>query len=92
MAAVTPSTIREVSVGSSKAVIADFANTTDDADTWTSGINDIIFITATQEDTAGTATSQGVGASFVASTGVITFHVGEDNAAIRLLVMRGQAF
>ena len=89
MAIVTPSTISEISVGSAKGIIAAFAATTDDGDTWASGINDIIYIAATQEDTAGTATSQGVGASWSGNT--ITFHVGEDNAAIRLLILSGAA-
>lgn len=85
MAAVTPtSTIRE-SFGSLTAHIAVFANTTDDADTWASGIPGIIGVFASQEDTAGTQAATGAGASFSGST--ITFHLGEDNSAVRLLVV-----
>lgn len=90
MAAVTPTTVKRISLGSCTAHIANFANTLDSADTWASGIPDIIFVAATQEDVAGTATSEGVGASWSGST--ITFYLGEDNAAVRLLVLSGQAY
>ena len=90
MAAVTPSTIRQISLGSCTAIIADFAATTDDADTWSSGLSNIIFVAATQEDTAGTQAATGCGASW--SGGTITFHIGEDNSAVRLLVLTGTAF
>jgi hypothetical protein len=90
MAAVTPTTVTEVSVGNLKGTIAVFANTLDTSDTWASGIPNIVFLIPTQEDVAGTATSQGVGASFSGST--ITFYIGEDNAAVRLLVLSGQAY
>lgn len=85
MAAVTPSTITSENLGSLKATIAAFANTTDDADTWASGIPGIVGIICTQEDTAGTQAATGAGASFSGST--ITFHIGEDNSAIRLVVL-----
>lgn len=91
MPAVTPTNTRQVSVGSLTGIIADFANTTDDADTWASAIPNIVWIGCTQEDTAGTAAATGAGASFAAATGTITFHIGEDNAAIRLLVLAGGA-
>jgi hypothetical protein len=90
MAAVTPTSIKQVSLGNLKGIIADFANTLDSADTWASGIPDIVWIGATQEDVAGTATSQGVGASWSGST--ITFYLGENDAAVRLLVLSGSAF
>jgi hypothetical protein len=92
MAAITPSSIRNISLGSALGTIADFANTADDADTWASGIPDIIGVIITQEDTAGTQASTGIGASFAAATGTITFHIGEDNSAFRLIVLSGQAF
>lgn len=88
MAAVTPTTVTQISVGSTKGIIASFAATTDDADTWTSGIPDIVFVSATQADTAGTQAATGAGASFSAA-GVVTFHIGEDNSAIELLVLSG---
>jgi len=90
MAAVTPSSIRQVSIGSAKGIIANFANTLDDGDTWASAIPDIIFIACTQEDTAGTQAATGAGASWSGST--VTFHIGEDNSAVRLLVLSGSAF
>jgi len=84
MAAVTPSTTYRENVGSLTLTIANFANTTDDADTWASGIEGIVSVMACQADTAGTAAATGSGASFSGST--ITFHVGEDNSAITLHV------
>jgi len=85
MAAVTPSSIKLESMGSLKATVAAFAATTDDADTWASGIAGIVGIICTQEDTAGTQAATGAGASFSGST--ITFHLGEDNSAVRLIVL-----
>ena len=87
MAAVTPTNIQQISVGSTKGIIASFAATTDDADTWASGINDIVFVSATQADTAGTQAATGAGASFSGAT--VTFHLGEDNSAVELLVLSG---
>ena len=85
MAAVTPTTVVRHSFGSLTATIAAFAATTDDADTWASGIPGINAIIATQEDTAGTQAATGAGASFSGST--ITFHIGEDNSAVRIVVL-----
>ena len=90
MAAVTPSTLRRISLGSVEAFIASFAATTDDADTWASGIPNIVHVIATQADTAGTQASTGAGASFSGET--ITFHLGEDNSAVELLVLAGTAY
>jgi len=87
MAAVIPTTVTTSNMGSFTAHVAAFANTTDDADTWASGIPDIVAIIVTQEDTAGTQAATGAGASFSGST--ITFHIGEDNSAIRLVVLSG---
>jgi hypothetical protein len=87
MAAVTPTSIKQFSAGSLKGIIASFANTLDDADTWASGIEDIVFVSATQADTAGTQGSTGAGASFSGET--VTFHLGEDNSAVELLVLSG---
>ena len=85
MPAVTPTTVTTESFGSLKATIAAFAATTDNADTWASAIPGIVAIIATQEDTAGVQAATGCGASFSGST--ITFHIGEDNSAIRLVVL-----
>ena len=91
MAAVTPSSQTQLSVGSLSGIIADFAATLDDADTWASNIDNIVWVGCTQEDTAGTQASTGAGASF-ASDGTITFHLGEDNSAVRLLVLYGGVY
>lgn len=89
MAAVTPTSVKRISLGSVTALICSFAATTDDADTWASGIPNIVHVIATQADTAGTQGSTGAGASFSGET--ITFHIGEDNSAIELLVLAGTA-
>lgn len=89
MAAVTPTSIKQANFGSLNGIIASFAATTDDADTWASGINDIVFVLVTQADTAGTQAATGAGASFSGAT--VTFHLGEDNSAVEVLVLRGSA-
>jgi len=91
MAAVTPTSTTQLSVGSLSGFIADFAATTDDADTWASSIDNIAFIAVTQEDTSGTQAATGAGASFAAD-GTITFHLGEDDSAVRLLVLYGGVY
>lgn len=89
MAVVTPTSTKQVSVGSLKGIIADFAASTDNGDTWASGIPDIVFIAATQEDASETQGGIGAGASWSGST--ITLRLGEENSAVRLLVLSGQA-
>jgi hypothetical protein len=85
MAAVTPTSVIRHNFGSLTATVAAFAATTDDADTWASGIPGIVAIIATQEDTAGTQAATGAGASNSGST--ITIHLGEDNSAVKLVVL-----
>jgi hypothetical protein len=84
MAAVTPSTTYRESCGSGTLIIANFAATTDDGDTWASGIEGIVSVMACQADTAGTATSTGAGASFSGKT--VTFHIGEADSKVTLWV------
>lgn len=91
MAAVTPSSVREISVGSTTGLIAVFANTLDTADTWTTGLTDIVHIIPTQADASGVQAATGAGVSWVSATGIVTFHLAEDNTAVRLLVLRGTA-
>ncbi len=71
MAAVTPTSIKQVNLGGVNGIIASFANTTDDADTWASGITDIVYVLVTQADTAGTQAATSAGASFSGET--VTF-------------------
>ena len=84
MAAVTPSSTYVESVGSLKLTIANFANTSDSADTWASGIPGILSVMACQADASATQTSIGAGASFSGST--VTLYAAEDNSAITLHV------
>ena len=84
MAPITPATLYRESVGSLTLHIANFAATTDNADTWDSNIPGILSVMACQADTAGTPAATGSGASFSGDT--ITFHVGEADSAITLHV------
>lgn len=90
MAAVTPTSVKQISVGSLSGIIAEFAATTDNADTWSSTIPNLVWTSAEQADTSGTQAATGAGSSFDAN-GVITFHLGEDNSAVSLLVLYGSA-
>jgi hypothetical protein len=85
MAAVTPTTLIEASAGDLKLHIARFAATTDNTDTWASGIPGIVGVMCSQGDTAGTQAATGAGASFSGST--ITFHIGENDSAVELWVL-----
>lgn len=89
MAAVTPDKITATNLGSVTAYIYELPATTDDTNTITTGIPDIRWVFASQEDTAGTQAATGAGVSWVQSTGVITVHLGENNSAVNLLVLAG---
>lgn len=93
MAAVTPSTVNVENIGSLRLVIAQFAATVDDGDTWDTGTEGTI------TDPTGTAYYTGIGsvvgywanlndaatdhhnagADLTISDGTITFNLGEDN-------------
>lgn len=85
MAAVTPATLTQFSIGDLKGHFATFANTTDTGDTWASGIPGIVGVMACQGDASGTQTSTGSGASFSGST--ITLYTAENNTTINLIVL-----
>lgn len=85
MAAVTPASLTQFSVGDLKGYYASFANTTDTGDTWASGIPGIVAVFASQGDAVGTQASAGAGASFSGST--VTMYLGEDNTVVNLLVL-----
>lgn len=85
MAAVTPTSTTRFSLGDLTGILAVFANTTDTADTWASGIQGIVAVVPIQNDSNTTQASAGVGATFSGTT--ITFVIGEDNTAVNLLVL-----
>ena len=85
MAAVTPTSVNKLSLGNVQGLIANFANTTNSGDTWTSGINGILGIMATQADASGTQASEGCGVSFSGTT--VTIRLAEDASAVTLLVL-----
>jgi hypothetical protein len=85
MAAVTPTSVNKLSLGNVQGLIANFANTTDNGDTWASGINGILAVLASQADGSGTQASEGAGASFSGTT--VTIQLAEDNSAVTLLVL-----
>lgn len=87
MAAVTPSSVVTLSMGSTTGYVATFAGTVDNGDTWASGIPNIKHIIVTQNDDNTTQASAGAGATWSGST--ITLVIGEDNTSLKLLVLAG---
>ena len=88
MAAVTPSSLIIENAGSCTLYVANFANTTDSGDIWTSGIKSIVSVMACQADASGTQTAIGSGAAVTtASTGAITIYTSENDSAITLWVL-----
>lgn len=84
MAAISPSSIVRESVGSLTAIIATFANTADDGDTWASGLgSNVVSFTAVGTDDP-TQTKEGIDVSN--SSGTFTFNLGEDNRSFILTV------
>lgn len=84
MAAKTPSTLTQESVGSMTAYIATFTDL-DDTDTWTSGITGAKFWSFTRTDNPSTQTAVGTAVAITAA-GVATFYPAEDNTAGKLII------
>ena len=84
MAAKTPSTIRQESMGSSKLLIATFTDI-DATDTWTSSLSGVKAQWFNRTDVPTLQTSAGVAVG--QSAGVFTFTPAEDDAAGYLFIM-----
>jgi hypothetical protein len=80
MAAKTPDSIQQESLGSLKLIIATFStNDIDDGDTWASGIRGVVGYWGNLTDD-GTQAKEGIDITLTtAATGAFTFNVGEDN-------------
>lgn len=92
MAAVTPSTTLQVSMGSLKGTIARFVTTSvDSGDSWASAIPDVIAVFGTQIGSGSTATTTGFSSSFTASNGTIYMYPASEDATVTLLVLSGMA-
>lgn len=87
MAAITPTSVTLANFGSLNGHIATFANTADDGDTWASGISNIVAVIPIQFDGVTTQASAGIGYTLSGST--ITIILGEDNTAVKLIVLSG---
>jgi hypothetical protein len=93
MAAVTPSSVNVENIGSLRLVIAKFAATVDDGDTWDTGtegkntdpsggyyytgVGSVVGYWANLEDAA--TDHHNAGCDLTISSGTITFNLGEDN-------------
>lgn len=90
MAAKTPDNIyNDVNMGSVNLVRAVFSTTNlDDADTWTSGLTNVVDFWFQGKNNPTTQASTGINIAFVASTGVFTFYPGEDNTEGTLFILR----
>ena len=85
MGAVTPSSISRQNLGSVNLLICPFANTTDDNDTWESGLDSVIGFWATGTTEPSTQGDEGVDVS--ESSGTFTFYLGQDNKSFTLYVL-----
>lgn len=85
MAAITPTTTKIESLGSVRLIVAEFAATADDADTWASGLKGILAFWTHDLDNPTTQAAVGVAASN--SSGTFTFYPGEDNKSFYLFVL-----
>lgn len=78
MAAITPSTVTRINLGSANLVIAQFT-TMSDTDTWASGIAAVAAQWASVNGNPGTQASAGTASTF--SSGTVTFYPGENSLA-----------
>lgn len=87
MAAITPATVRQFSMGDVKLVQADFTGAAiDDGDTWASGLGaSVVGFWVCDTDNPNSQFSSGVAVQN--SSGTFTFYPGEDNKAATLYVM-----
>lgn len=81
MAAITPTNVTRVNMGSANLVVATFT-TCADGDTWASGIAAIV--TKWTDHNANPTTQASVGIASTFSGGTFTFYPAEDGAAFRL--------
>lgn len=81
MAAITPSNVTRVSLGSANLVVASFT-TVSDGDTWASGIGSIVSKWTDMNGNPGTQASAGFASTF--SGGTFTFYPGENSLAFTL--------
>jgi len=86
--AVTPTLVLRENAGSTMLHIATFAGTTDDGDTYVSGISDVVGFWGNCTDDSTGATYNGVDIS--ESSGTFTFNLGEDNRSLMLYVLSEQ--
>lgn len=84
MAAITPTSVQRVNMGSATLVIATFS-TVADGDTWASGISAIASKWTDHNANPTTQTSVGIASTF--SSGTFTFYPAEDGAAFRLMAI-----
>lgn len=85
MAAVTPTSVKIDSLGSLRLVVATFANTTDDGDTWTHGMKG--YYKHWIQDTDDPTTQASVGVAAAHASGIFTFYPAEDNKSFELFVL-----
>jgi hypothetical protein len=85
MAAVTPSLVRNGLLGDYRMVLARFADTTDDGDTWASGLKGIVTYWTADRDNPTTQGSEGVAVTLSGST--FTLHPAEDNKNFDLIIL-----
>jgi len=83
MAAITPTNVNRVSLGSANLVVADFT-TVSDGDTWASGIASIVAKSVDMNGNPTTQASAGFASTF--SGGTFTFYPGENSLPFTLLV------
>ena len=84
MAAVTPSNVVRVNLGSANLVVASFTTVTD-GDTWASGIPSIVG--KWMDDNSNPATQASVGVASTFSAGTFTFYPAEDGTPCTLFVV-----
>ena len=83
MGAITPTSLIRENAGSKNLLIATFAATADDGDTWASGLSEVTgyWANATDDPTGHQKIDVSV------SSGTFTFNIGEDDRSFMLYVL-----
>lgn len=92
MAAKTPSTLFNVSIGSLKGTIARFeasGHDVDSGDYWASGITDVVSVFGNMKGSGSTASTTGLAVSFTATDGTIFMFPATESSYVDLLVLSG---
>lgn len=90
MAAITPTSVHQASLGSMKLTVGKFSSISQ-GDYWETGIKDIIFAIPVMTQLPVSATAAGTGITFTAATGVVHVTVTDPAGTGNIMLLSGMS-